>query len=337
MMSGFAPVLADTFEISNTVVSPLVVQFGDFVEEMTAIAELKSNFPRTRVVDFSAYEMIMSFKGSIIYVRHSSNEGVNYYGKTVSWDVLAHMIRISKSNNHYMLGCEFSKITELTQNTGKTVFSFNRKVDAIIGVLTIKLIMEENSMNDVMFNILSRFAQILERKVPILPLDIVHPVGVWYDNVDIINWLLAGFIIDLVMDIIMLVLTGSGYSPTFAVENLLDVYLFVQTREFFQEEVGLDLSKKYDLFVDTVVTEGLSGSLTWAKFVMSFLGSSTTSIDIWTAERNRKLTRIEQHSVHVMSISGIFVHVDLLQDSTTWILREKYDPTPNPAPPGNWR
>ncbi len=60
----------------------------------------------------------------------------------------------------------------------------------------------------------------------------------------------------------------------------MDAYIYRQTVEFFQEEVGLDLSKKYDLFVDTVVTEGLSGSLTWAKFVMSILGSSTTYIDI---------------------------------------------------------
>ncbi len=69
MMSGFAPVLSD-IEISNTAVSPLVVQFGDFVEEMAAIAELKSNFPRARVVDFSMYERIMAFKAPIIYVGH---------------------------------------------------------------------------------------------------------------------------------------------------------------------------------------------------------------------------------------------------------------------------
>ncbi len=132
VMSGFAPMLADTFEISNTFVSPLVVQFGDSVEELAAIAELRSNFPRARVVDFSEYDRIVSFKGPIIYVGHSSEEGIQYHGKTVSWDVLADMIRISKSDSHYMLGCESSKITELAKDSGKNVLSFEEKVDAII-------------------------------------------------------------------------------------------------------------------------------------------------------------------------------------------------------------
>ncbi len=137
VMSGVAPVLADTLEVSNTSASPLVVQFGGSVEEMAAIAELKSNFPRARVVDFSEYDRVVSFRGPIIYVGHSSDEGIQYRRKTVSWDVLADMIRISKSNSHYMLGCESSKITELTQNTGKNVFSFEEKVDAILGALVV--------------------------------------------------------------------------------------------------------------------------------------------------------------------------------------------------------
>ncbi len=166
VMSGVAPVLADTFEISNTVISPLVVQFGDSVEKMAAIVELKSNFPRARVVDFSAYHRIVSFTGPIIYVGHSSDSGIQYYGRTVSWDVLANMIRISKANSYYMLGCESSIITELTQNTGKTIFSFRQKVDAIVSALTIKLIIEEKPMTSVMSLILSRFSQILERNAP---------------------------------------------------------------------------------------------------------------------------------------------------------------------------
>ncbi|RMG22320.1 MAG: hypothetical protein D6732_25955 [Methanobacteriota archaeon] len=141
VMSGFAPVIADTFEISNTAVSPLVVQFGDSVEEMAAIAELKSNFPRARVVDFSEFDRIVSFKGAVIYVGHSSDEGILYYGGTVSWDVLVGLIRNSKSNSHYMLGCESSKITELTTRSGKNVFSFNFKVDAIFGSLMISYLL----------------------------------------------------------------------------------------------------------------------------------------------------------------------------------------------------
>ncbi len=137
VMSGIAPMLADTFDVSNTAVSPLVVQFGDSVEELAAIAELKSNFPRARVVDFSVYERIMAFKGPIIYVGHSSDSGIQYYGKIVSWDVLADMIRHSKSNSHYILGCESLKIMELTKSTGKNVFSFTQKVDAILGALVV--------------------------------------------------------------------------------------------------------------------------------------------------------------------------------------------------------
>ncbi|RMG35690.1 MAG: hypothetical protein D6732_09110 [Methanobacteriota archaeon] len=133
VISGFAPVLADTFNDSNTDVSPLVVQFGDSIEEQAAIAELKSNFPRAQVVGFSEYDRIVSFKGSVIYVGHSSNEGIQFNGKTVSWDVLAEIIRTSKSDSHYILGCESSKIAELTQGTGKRVFSFGQKVDAIFG------------------------------------------------------------------------------------------------------------------------------------------------------------------------------------------------------------
>ncbi|RMG28587.1 MAG: hypothetical protein D6732_18755 [Methanobacteriota archaeon] len=133
VMSGVAPVLEDTFEVSNTAVSPLVVQFGDSVEELAAIAELKSNFPRARVVDFSAYDMIVSFKGPVIYVGHSSDEGVQYNGKTISWDVLVDIIRISKSNSHYMLGCESSKVIKLTEASGKQVFAFQTVVDAIMG------------------------------------------------------------------------------------------------------------------------------------------------------------------------------------------------------------
>ncbi len=132
VMSGVAPVLADTFEISNTVISPLVVQFGDSVEKMAAIVELKSNFPRAHVVDFTAYHRIVSFKGPIIYVGHSSEEGIQYHGKTVSWDVLVDIISISKSDSHYMLGCEFSKITELTTNSKKSIYSFGKKVDALV-------------------------------------------------------------------------------------------------------------------------------------------------------------------------------------------------------------
>ncbi len=57
VMSGVAPVLADTFDLSDNAISPLVVQFGDSVEEMAAIVELKSNFPMARVVEFSAYDI----------------------------------------------------------------------------------------------------------------------------------------------------------------------------------------------------------------------------------------------------------------------------------------
>ncbi len=137
VMPGFAPVLTDTFEISNTVVSPLVVQFGDFVEEMAAIAELRSNFPRARVVDFSAYDRIVSFKRPIIYVGHSSDQGIQYNGMTVTWDGLADMIHHSKSNSHCILGCESLKIIELTKSTGKNVFSFGQKIDALIGAMVI--------------------------------------------------------------------------------------------------------------------------------------------------------------------------------------------------------
>ncbi len=139
-MSGVAPILANTLDISNTAVSPLVVQFGDSVEELAAIAELRSNFPQAMVVDFSVYDRILSFKGPIIYVGHSSFSGILYYGKTISWTVLAGMIRNSKSNNHYILGCESSKITELTQSTGKKVFSFEKKVDALIGAYFVSLL-----------------------------------------------------------------------------------------------------------------------------------------------------------------------------------------------------
>ena len=145
VISGVAPVFSDTFGVSNTVVSPLVVQFGDSVEEMAAIAELKSNFPRARVVDFSAYDRIVSFTGPIIYVGHSSDQGIQYNGMTVSWDVLATIIRHSKSNSHYMLGCESSKITELLTRNTKTVFSFREEVDAILGSNIISLNLLKNS------------------------------------------------------------------------------------------------------------------------------------------------------------------------------------------------
>ncbi len=139
-MSGVAPLLADTFDVSNTAVSPLVMQFGGSVEEMTAITKLKSNFPRARVVDFSAYDRIVAFKGPIIYVGHSSVEGVQYYGKIVSWDVLAEMISISKSNNHCMLRCEANKIMELTEASGKQVFAFDQKIDAIFGANIVSML-----------------------------------------------------------------------------------------------------------------------------------------------------------------------------------------------------
>ncbi len=137
VMSGVAPVLADTFGVSNTVVSPLVVQFGDFVEEMAAIAELKSNFLRAHIVDFSAYDKIVSFKGPIIYIGHGSDLGINYQSKLVAWETIEVMVKASISNSHYFLGCESSKIVELSSTTGKNVVGFREKIDAVLGALII--------------------------------------------------------------------------------------------------------------------------------------------------------------------------------------------------------
>ncbi|RMG41745.1 MAG: hypothetical protein D6732_02045 [Methanobacteriota archaeon] len=83
------------------------------------------------------------------------------YGKTVSWGMLADMVRISKSNRHYMLGCESSKITELTMQSGKAIVSFDGKIEPILGALFISAALTKsvglfgkflNRLNQVMKN-----------------------------------------------------------------------------------------------------------------------------------------------------------------------------------------
>ncbi|RMG28585.1 MAG: hypothetical protein D6732_18745 [Methanobacteriota archaeon] len=157
--------------------SPLVVQFGSSFEEMAAIAELKSNFPRARVVDFSAYDMIVSFKGSVIYVGHSSEKGIQYRGKTVSWDVLADMIRISKSNSHYILGCKSSKITELVDGNAKNVASFREEVDAILGsnIISLSLLKNSKQITVVANKLLTRLQNLIENVVSPMLLIGSHP------------------------------------------------------------------------------------------------------------------------------------------------------------------
>ncbi|RMG29420.1 MAG: hypothetical protein D6732_17650 [Methanobacteriota archaeon] len=175
VISGVAPVLADTFEVSNTAASPLVVQFGDSVEELAAIAELKSNFLHARIVDFSEHDTIISYSGPVIYVAHSSDKGILYHGKTVSWYVLAGLIRNSKSDSHYMLGCDSNSISEILSSSNMAVVSFSQKIDAILGAIMVSALIkrsigETSSFFPLLLKLFGRISTITQNPESFLPL-----------------------------------------------------------------------------------------------------------------------------------------------------------------------
>ncbi len=148
VLSSFAPVLVNNLprevafannNMTITEVSPIVVMFGYSQEELAAKIQILDNFPNSIIIDFSDVEMIYQNSNPIIYIGHSSKEGIAYNTKIIEWDKIAYIIENSISNDHFIQGCDSETITSLTASTGKNVVSFNQEIDAIAGALIVTI------------------------------------------------------------------------------------------------------------------------------------------------------------------------------------------------------
>ncbi len=153
VISSFAHVLVNnlprevTFANNNmatTEVSPTVVMFGSSQEELAAKNQIFENFPNSILIDFSDIEMIYQNSNLVIYIGHSSKEGIAYNDRIIEWEDIAIIIKKSISNDHFILGCDSETITSLTASTGKNVVSFDTKIDAIVGASFISVMIAFN-------------------------------------------------------------------------------------------------------------------------------------------------------------------------------------------------
>ncbi len=153
VLSSFAPILVNnlprevnTFTTNNTTiaeVSPFIVMFGSSLEELAAVSDLKQNFPKAAIINFNFYEAILvitTTKSPVIWVGHSSENGIDFEGTTLSWNIISNIVQETESDYHYFLACESSIVTKLIKNTGKFVYSFSETVDAIFASNVISIL-----------------------------------------------------------------------------------------------------------------------------------------------------------------------------------------------------
>ena len=170
MISGISAVLPQI--ISNqskgrevTTIAPLLVTFGMTKEEIAAKDQLLKIFPASKIIEFNSFGEIIHYDGPIIYIGHSSKDGIDYNGEIIQWIVISNIIKKSVSDNHYILGCNSEKITELTSHTRKHVMAFNFEIDALLGAYAISLsIAKEFGFNNIVHkllnNLINRFIKI---------------------------------------------------------------------------------------------------------------------------------------------------------------------------------
>lgn len=187
MMSGIAPILVNSLpnKIKNTSVenvSPLLVMFGDSEAEIAAGVQLLHNFSNSIIIDFSASkQQIMEYTAPVIYIGHSSEEGISYSNQLVQWSFLSSIIGKSVSNNHYILGCNSQTISELTAQTGKNVVSFDFEIGALVGAgifslqIAVSYGINDNFRLEVGIQTLKRLAKIKENPNVTLKMPLLDP------------------------------------------------------------------------------------------------------------------------------------------------------------------
>lgn len=146
IVGGIAPMLVNgliltSYDIDNIATeAPLVVMFGNSKAEIEAKNQFIENFPYSLIINYLDMEMILSYSGPIVYIGHSSVEGISNFGQIIGWDIIAEIITKSLSNDHFILGCDSETISSLTSSTGKNVISFDNKVDAIAGANIVSIL-----------------------------------------------------------------------------------------------------------------------------------------------------------------------------------------------------